>query len=569
VPTDNEFLGSVDFARRALLASVFKKTEVESAPDAEDQTKAAFLDANRVCGMYSLESFRQWDGSPAVGYSVAAARDILYRWFSQESGTDDPAITMAGIEKAARFGPGSSVKHGKRPTTMYFKVGDAPMTSGSDFVRSWYEASVSAFPLCDAAEMARKARHGDILVHDCGNATFVPKSYSKRRMVVTEPSLNTYFQLGLGKEMERVLRDHTGISFDTQPRLNSELARQGSIDGSFATMDLKQCSDFISLSLVEYMFPPSLVRWMKILRTGKVSMDKVEYGLNMMSTMGNGFTFPMQTILLVACVLGVYDTLDLPIQGPQGRTYGVFGDDIVVFEDAYPLLVRVLTELGLVVNLEKSFSRGSFRESCGTDYFCGVDVRGVYLKRYSTDQDLFSCFNRLALWSATHDIRLDRTLAQILKLIEGPIPMVPPDESITAGIVVPVFPFKDSNGTFEYYPYRPIPSSLSFELWEEWDALGRPEGCTGRLKRKFSRWLGDLYRYCDGSINEPAALKVLLAGGLRRSKMFIRSRDHDIKYRQIVERSPRWGFTPLEAFPSMGTSVFERLDLIVKAALEL
>lgn len=566
LPLYSEFLGVRDYARRALLCSVFKKSEIESAPDAEAQTKEAFLEANRFCGLQTLDQFRKLECSPAVGYSIATAREILYQWFSQKEGSIDPAITMAGIEMSARFGPGASVKHGSRPTTLYFKCGDAPMSAGSEFVRSWYESSVSRIPLCEAAEMARKARHGDILVHNCGNATFVPKSYSKRRLVVTEPSLNTYFQLGLGKEMERVLRKHTGISFDTQPGLNAELARLGSLNGSYATMDLTQCSDYISRALVEFIFPPTIVRWVNILRTKSTCFGPTEVvDLNMVSTMGNGFTFPLQTILLVACVLGVYDTLGIRTYDGENRTYGVFGDDIVVKEEAYHLLSKVLQSLGLKVNQDKSYFSGSFRESCGADYYLGTNVRGVYLKRYSSDQDLFSCFNRLSLWSATHDIKIDRTLSAILSLIEGPKPMVPPDESVTAGIIIPEFPFRDSDGSFEYYPYRPIPHSLNFEPWELWETSDPLQAAVLSSKKKFSRWLSDLNRYCGGSLNEPAVLKVLLAGGLRRSKMFIRS--DNIKYRQIVAKSPRWGYSPLEAFPLRGTPVFERLDLTVKHAL--
>lgn len=565
LPAESE-LDTTGYAKRALLCSVFKKSEVESAPDAEDLTMASFIEANNFCKTQTVEAFRNWDGQPSIGYSIATARQLLYQWFSSKRTVEEAAITMTDIESSARFGPGASVGMKGKPTTLYFKCGDAPMTAGSDFVRSWYESSVAQNPLCEAAEMARKARQGAILVQSNGNLAFVPKSYSARRIVITEASLNTYFQLGLGEEMQRVLREHTGISFSTQPDLNVELARQGSIDGTYATMDLKQCSDYISRALVEFMFPPVIVRWFNKLRTNCVTTANGEQiELFMCSTMGNGFTFPLQTILLVACVLGVYDTLGIPVATQNGRNYGVFGDDIVVTADAYHLLSSVLQALGLRVNQAKSFNEGSFRESCGADFLNGTNVRGVYLKRYQTDTDLLSCFNRLILWSTTHGIVLTSTLAVILSLIEGPIPMVPPDEPVTAGIIMPFPPFNAGReGLWEYYPYRPLPNSITFEPWEQWDMSGRPDDSKARSK-KLRRWIGDLRRYCDGSINEPAALKVLLAGGIRRFKMFIRNTDK-LKYRQIVVKTPRWGYTPLEAFPKNGSGDAALLDSLISDA---
>lgn len=567
LPAESE-LGPADYARHALLASAFKKSEVESSHGAELATFADFRTAQAQCETQSVEALRSWDGSPAVGYSVATARDLLYSWLFKEG---QPTITMSSIEAAARFGPGSSVGLGGRPPSLYFKIGGAKLTAGSEFVRSWYKASVSNVPLCEAAEMARKAAYGEIEVVDCGNLTFVPKSYSRRRIVVTEPTLNTYFQLGLGAELERVLRAKTGIDFSSQPARNSELARLGSEYGTYATMDLKQCSDYISMALIEFMFPPTLVRWIDLLRTKKVryavNTNKIVDGVMQsethrgnlevysFATMGNGFCFPIQTMLLSALVLGVYDTLGIR----PGANWGVFGDDIVVATEAYALLAQTLQELGLVVNLDKSFSSGKFRESCGTDWFSGVNVRGVYLKRYASDQDLFASFNLLNMWSSRTGISLLETLKTILSFVEGPIPIVPPDEGLSAGIHSPepltwhTEDCETSLDHWEYYPYIPVPSALNLEPWEEYAEFGAPlfDRDQGKRRKQFQRWLSALQSYCGGFVNEPAALKVLLAGGLRRSKLTFRT-EKAVKYRQIVRRTPRWGYTELDEYRKIG-----------------
>lgn len=557
-------IGADEFVRLHAIEALFKKSEVEASSTAELSTLSKFTTANEKCSRMRKEDFGISSiENPAIGYSINHARELLYRWFETPLG----AITMATIEVAARFGPGRSVGLGEKPTLLYFKVGDSVQTASSPFIRSWYESSVSYNPLCEAAEMARKARWGEAQLESVGNLTFVPKSYASKRIVVTEPSLNTYFQLGLGKEMERVLRRETGIDLSLQPSLNQEMARKGSIDQSFSTMDLTQCSDYISLPLAEFMFPPSLVRWMKILRTPSVKFPK-QYGgevvkLSMLSTMGNGFTFPMQTVLLSALVLGVYDTLGIQAGGYSSRNWGVFGDDIIVTPDAFHLLANVLATLGLQVNYDKSFDTGPFRESCGTDWFEGTEVRGVYLRRYDSDQDLFSCFNRLAIWGARHNIPLTNTLALVLAQIRGTCNVIPPDENFESGVMSPLPPCEaDENGVWHYHAYVPKLDSFTFEPWEEYSS-GIITASSSK-RRRMKRWLGDLKQICSGSINEPAVLKALLAGGVRRNKVIMRKTA--TRFRLVSRESPRWGFSPVGSVPCYGSDVFNRWAEIVHLA---
>ena len=562
IPCDSE-LGNLR-ARYALLCSAFKKSEVESSDTAESDTFRSFVEANNACEQMDFDSFSaRVDGNPLVGYVINGARQLLYNAFFAHG---DPVVTMGSIESKARFGPGRSVGLKEKPSLLYFKVGDSDQTAGSEFVRSWYEISVLHNPLCEAAEMARKARHGRARVVTYGNLTFVPKSYSKRRIVITEPSLSTYFQLGLGEVMGDVLETSFRIDLSTQAEKNSELARIGSITGRYATADLTQCSDYISCWLVKYMFPPSVVRWVEILRTKEVRHRVDACGeatspirLHMCSTMGNGFTFPLQTLLLSALVKSTLETLEID------DDWGVFGDDICLPTEAFDLLCKVLHACGLRVNQDKSFSRGLFRESCGTDWYDGVDVRGVYLKDYTSDQDLFSCYNRLALWSAIHDVPLTGTLASILAMCTGIAPIIPPDEDETAGIRVPMpVNLPDESGVWDYAVWEPELSSFSTEPWQ-YITVGEASG----LKPKsFARWVNDLKKFCDGSFNEPALLKVLLAGGLRRSTLVFRKKSR-VRYRLRRKTTPRWGWTTEERWPiDESSDCFKRLQSVIEASFQ-
>lgn len=62
------------------------------------------------------------------------------------------------------------------------------------------------------------------------------------------------------------------------------------------------------------------------------------------------------------------------------RNVYVYGDDVIVPKD-YALHVQpALEAVGLLVNVNKSFYKGPFRESCGGDYINGVEVSPVRFK---------------------------------------------------------------------------------------------------------------------------------------------------------------------------------------------
>jgi hypothetical protein len=94
--------------------------------------------------------------------------------------------------------------------------------------------------------------------------------------------------------------------------------------------------------------------------------------------MGSGHTFPLQTLLFY-CLAEATRTL-LKCRGKVS----VYGDDIIVPTRMSKHLIVIFSELGFVINSDKSFydepdpqwpSKTFFRESCGGDYKGGVDVR--------------------------------------------------------------------------------------------------------------------------------------------------------------------------------------------------
>jgi hypothetical protein len=62
------------------------------------------------------------------------------------------------------------------------------------------------------------------------------------------------------------------------------------------------------------------------------------------------------------------------------RDIEVYGDDIIVPVHSRRVVETALEALGLRINAGKSFSKGFFRESCGGDFYAGVNVTPTYLR---------------------------------------------------------------------------------------------------------------------------------------------------------------------------------------------
>ena len=280
-----------------------------------------------------------------------------------------------------------------------------------------------------------------------------------------EPSLNMYFQLGSAAVLERRLRAHFGVDLAIQPDYNRELARRGSLDGSYSTIDLSSASDCISLKLLADCLPREAYLHFLRLRSPKLLMkngEKIE--LHMCSTMGNGFTFPLQTILFASIVRAVMIETDglWAIRDPSRSrlgNWGVFGDDIVVHKKYARRVLHLLDILGFQPNPNKTFSEGPFRESCGFDWYLGQQTRGAYLKALDTTQARFTAVNILNRWSARSGVPLVNTISYLL---EGcPKILVPFDEQDDAGVKVPSsFVGGSLRRVYHYKRFVPIVNSL-------------------------------------------------------------------------------------------------------------
>lgn len=228
-----------------------------------------------------------------------------------------------------------------------------------------------------------------------GNVLFtVPKNSDIDRVACKEPDLNMFLQKSMGNQIRYLLRKRVGINLNDQ-RINGELARVGSVDGSLLTLDLSSASDSISTKLVELVVPPAWFEILDLIRSKVTIIDSVEYRPEMFSSMGNGFTFELESLIFYSIVRAV-----AYLRGVKGRL-SVYGDDIIAPSELGQDLISALAFCGFSVNEDKSFIDGPFRESCGKHWYLGRDVSPFYLRRpFSTISDLILTLNQLTSWSS-------------------------------------------------------------------------------------------------------------------------------------------------------------------------
>lgn len=297
------------------------------------------------------------------------------------------------------FGPGASTNVVGRVASFRTKLA-APMQC-SRSLESGVGEFLEEFPLwCDAVAI----KHSDecwtvpVVVRPA-RLGFVPKTSKTDRTICVEPSLNALGQKGLGTYMKRRL-GLFGVNLRDQS-VNQSLAERGSIDGRYATVDLSSASDTVSYALVMSLLPTDWFRILDQFRSESVEYQGVTIELEKFSSMGNAYTFELESMIFYALALAVCDSLLLigkPIfEGSRllirDWDVSVYGDDIIVPTDAVELLYETLNWCGFEVNTEKSFSTGGFRESCGADWLFGKDVRPWYLKKEMSERSLFIAHN--------------------------------------------------------------------------------------------------------------------------------------------------------------------------------
>jgi len=276
--------------------------------------------------------------------------------------------------------------------------------------------------------------------------TLVPKSYKSLRSIMPNTTVGSYMSHGLGEMMRKRLK-RKGYDIATLQERHKWLAQMASRTNLYATADLSSASDSITDALVRRLLPPDWYRILTASRIGKVTLPN---GTQVQSltfcTMGIGYTFPLQTLVFLALLKAIEATL---FNRLDRRCISVYGDDMIYHVRMHDHVIQHFGRIGFVINLDKTFHDSGFRESCGGDYYRGVDVRpfqpqngpaNVSQKAY--EAMLYKFINGLLMRWSEHEIGL--TLAYLTAELEattGKCKLVPADFPADSGIKCPTLTY--------------------------------------------------------------------------------------------------------------------------------
>lgn len=395
----------------AQLGALTKRMEGLQGFDPESKARSRWEAAEHRCRRTN-QRLRAWSTRTTKVRPYADRIDAARRFVRAVLG-DSPyeERTFSEILGSCRFGPGTTTTtHGDAthlcaklmsewvatPTCMPFVIAALARVP---VIHQLLGFSNGSF-LCLDPDGFRDAVVEKTRCHDSNdNVMWVPKNSETHRAIGQPVLLNGFVQNGIGDWLTSRLQDF-GIDLRDQSK-NQRLARKGSSTdphprGPWATIDLEMASDTISQEIVRLLVPPEWYTFLSRVRVPTYTLDGKVRDYHKFSAMGNGFTFPLESLIFAAlchAVTGLradhYDDF-----GRDG--FSVYGDDLIIRQSYALELVELLAFAGFRTNVDKTFLFGSFRESCGEDYVDGFNIRPAFVKGERLDIiQLVGVHNRL------------------------------------------------------------------------------------------------------------------------------------------------------------------------------
>lgn len=345
---------------------------------------------------------------------------------------------------ACRFGRKACYGHPLSRSYLDLKCG-GPITGSIEHIEWFKRLLPSDKILTDAFIEGSPTGELTYEVCDTLRVSFVPKSFKALRSVKPATLLGGFYTLGLGAVLtERLKRE--GLDIRRLQELHKRWAQESSVTRKLVTADLSAASDSITAELLRRLLPSA---WYRAVMRGVVynyqfSGSEQVKRLSSVATMGDGHTFPLQTLVFYVLIKAIGE-----LAGARGR-YSVYGDDLLYPRRIHTRVAEVLPRLHFKLNMDKTYATYLFRESCGGDYYRGVDVRPfspeaeyVLLSRSKYAEFLYKSRNGLTRrWDPAE---IAETLVWIdseLEKVHGLLLQVPPSYPDGAGVKVEK-PLKD------------------------------------------------------------------------------------------------------------------------------
>jgi len=355
---DPNAYGSVDqFKRDYVVFSFLRKWKgLKTGLDLTRTALDAWLKAEQQC----FRTNQRLEKEAATGvYSVAPSAIVAaQRKVASILGRWDPER----IVELCRFGNGAT----------------ADLRRGTTHAEKYVRPSVTIQALPHVCAVLTGDRYvqelvggfNDLKIVDANRMVMVPKNSKTHRSIAAEPTLNSFVQQGIGRYIRQRLKMFS-VDLDDQT-INQDLASRALRDG-LSTIDLSMASDTLCTSLVKLLLPREWFEVLNDLRSPatRFGKDQRRFVLSKFSSMGNAFTFELESLIFFALLSAVC----------EGDVISVYGDDLVVKNVDYGRVTEILNWAGFNVNHDKSFTEGSrFFESCGVHFFDNVETTPCYQK---------------------------------------------------------------------------------------------------------------------------------------------------------------------------------------------
>lgn len=396
----------LNLAAKYQLACLLKKFRFDTELQArKDKALEKFIQGESSCASYNREGYTKL----SVGSESWMVNVFTYAQSFMRKLLGFALPDLRSLTDRSRHGPGATLGTRNGQVSTYFKYGNWPYecTGGAarmarltiELDERWLGALEhdyrERFGIPKHAILNRDVFWSKVIkIVDGNRITFAPKDALTERTIAIEPTMNLYLQLGVDGFIRRRLK-RWGVDLNSQTK-NQMLAFLGSVTqiDPFVTIDLANASNSISLKLCKLLLPDEWYDYLCDLRSPKgILPDGKIIDYEMISSMGNGYTFALESAIFAALIYAVqketFGKVDV-------REWTVFGDDLIVRQSIFERLLVSLTNCGFAINTDKTFVSGCVRESCGTDWYQGKPVRPVFLDEVPSDLDmLFSDLNRL------------------------------------------------------------------------------------------------------------------------------------------------------------------------------
>jgi hypothetical protein len=361
---------SESYWRDVLVTDILRKCDLETTVDREQVAVDTFWACEAQCATTNVRLSRYL---PDSLFLEEASEIAVLDFINQVRKEIKSVLGNLPDSLIPRFSRGATYADTGKLTTIPDKMSSTPTVYAESrcLLPFWQETSwfraLSTDHYRQPASDPRTVR---------GNVFFtVPKDGTKFRGCCKEASIPVAYQLDVGRIMKNRIQ-RIGIDLRRDKPIHMHLARQGSKYGHLATIDQSNASDTLCRVLVRLLLPTDWWTLLDSLRATHTSIQGKWVRLEKFSSMGNGFTFELETLIFACLARAV-----VRMEGGDPDLVNCYGDDLITPVEHFKTVLSALRLFGFTPNEKKTFGEGPFRESCGGDYWMGTPVRGHFIER--------------------------------------------------------------------------------------------------------------------------------------------------------------------------------------------